>query len=137
MTPVQNQPRPADAGPVPPAPSGAGAGAGALDAAAPRVCDDMTVEVALSVMASARTGHLRICDHDSVCTALVTRAQLTVVREGPAYTDRLQLRDVLGGGRPHTAPGVRSAEPSTRPGRAGRFFVDGRGRTASALAPAL
>nr|WP_055598347.1 CBS domain-containing protein [Streptomyces aureus] len=70
--------------------------ADAVDTAGPRVCDDMTVEVALSVMVGARTGHLLVCDHDGVRTGLVTEAQLAAVRDSPAYTDRLQLRDIPG-----------------------------------------
>ncbi len=66
-----------------------------MEAPGPQVWDDMTVEVALSVMAAARTGHLVVCDADGQCTALVTRARLTDVRNGSAYTDRLRLRDVL------------------------------------------
>ncbi|MEU1038326.1 CBS domain-containing protein [Streptomyces sp. NPDC005551] len=64
------------------------------EASAPHVRDDMTVEVALSVMASARTGHLLICDEDDQLTGRVTRARLTIVRESPGYTDRVRLRDV-------------------------------------------
>ncbi|MEU3504501.1 CBS domain-containing protein [Streptomyces hundungensis] len=66
-----------------------------MDTAGPRVFDDMTVEVALSVMASARTGHLLVCDNDGVCSGLLTRAQLTTVRDSSGYTDRVQLRDIL------------------------------------------
>lgn len=65
-----------------------------MDAAGPQVWDDMTVEVALSVMAAARTGHLVVCDQDGQHTGLVTRARLTAVRNGSAYTDRVRLRDV-------------------------------------------
>ncbi|MEU2024127.1 CBS domain-containing protein [Streptomyces sp. NPDC016469] len=72
-----------------------------MDAAGPQVCDDMTVEVALSVMASARTGRLRVCDNDGLPTGLVTRAQLGIVRDGPGYSDRVQLRDILGDRGPH------------------------------------
>ncbi|MFJ5138194.1 CBS domain-containing protein [Streptomyces sp. NPDC088707] len=78
--------------------------ADAEDTAVPRVCDDMTVEVALSVMAGARTGYLLVCDDDGVCTGLVTEARLTTVRESPAYTDRLQLRDVPDDHGPLTSP---------------------------------
>jgi CBS domain-containing protein len=78
--------------------------ADAMDTAGPQVRDDMTVEVALSVMASARTGHLLVCDNDGVCTGLVTQAQLTAVRESSAYTDRVQLRDILGDRGPFTSP---------------------------------
>ncbi|MFE9465969.1 CBS domain-containing protein [Streptomyces virginiae] len=66
----------------------------APEAAVPQICDDMTVEVALSVMASAREGHLLVCDQSGVYTGRVTQAQLVAVRAGDAYTDRLRLRDV-------------------------------------------
>ncbi|MEV8535764.1 hypothetical protein [Streptomyces sp. NPDC051211] len=56
----------------------------------------MTVEVALSVMAGARTEHLLVCDDDGRRTGLVTRAQLGAVRDGAAYTDRVRLRDITG-----------------------------------------
>ncbi|MCZ7461993.1 hypothetical protein O7595_31240 [Streptomyces sp. WMMC940] len=56
----------------------------------------MTVEVAMSVMASARAGHLLLCDEDGQCTTRVTSAQLSAVRGSAAYTDRVRLRDVLG-----------------------------------------
>ncbi|MEU3220277.1 hypothetical protein [Streptomyces sp. NPDC006971] len=84
-----------------------------MNTAGPQVCDDMTVEVALSVMASDRTGHLRVCDNDGLCTGLVTQAHLTTVRDSPAYTDRLQLRDILGDRRPHTSPATMVAEHAT------------------------
>ncbi|MEU4352451.1 CBS domain-containing protein [Streptomyces sp. NPDC023838] len=67
-----------------------------MDAAGPQVCDDMSVEVALSVMAAARTGRLVVCDQDGQCTGLVTQAELTTVRDSSAYTDRVRLRDILG-----------------------------------------
>ncbi|MFF5975283.1 CBS domain-containing protein [Streptomyces sp. NPDC012769] len=60
----------------------------------------MTVEVALAVMAGARTGHLLIRDDDGRCTGLVTLARLTGVRDSPASTDRLRLRDLSGDGGP-------------------------------------
>ncbi|MEU2670084.1 hypothetical protein ABZ622_14660 [Streptomyces sp. NPDC007164] len=107
MTLVQMQPHPANAGLVP------RTALKAMNTAGPQVCDDMTVEVALSVMASARTGHLMVCDNDSLCTGLVTRAQLTIVRDGPAYTDRLQLRDILSDRGPHTSPATMMAEHVT------------------------
>ncbi|MFC5959874.1 CBS domain-containing protein [Streptomyces pratens] len=90
MTMVQMQPRSTSATPV------HRTVVDAMEAAGPQLCDDMTVEVALSVMASARTGHLLVCDHDGVCTGLLTQAQLTAVRDSSAYTDRVQLRDILG-----------------------------------------
>ncbi|WP_030023839.1 hypothetical protein [Streptomyces monomycini] len=83
--------------------------ADAMDAGALQVCDDMTIEVALSVMAGARTGHLVVCDIDGPCTQLVTQAQLTAVRDSPAYTDRVRLRDIFGGSGPLTSPVVTGA----------------------------
>jgi CBS-domain-containing membrane protein len=74
--------------------------ADAMDASGLRVSDDMTVEVALSVMTGARAGHLLICDEDSQCTGHVTQAQLTAVSDGSAYTDRLRLRDIAGDSGP-------------------------------------
>ena len=88
-------------------------------ASGPRVCDDMTVEVALSLMAGARVDHLVLCDGDEQSTGLITRARLAVLRDSPTYTDRLRLRDVLDG--PFTSPG-------TLPGALG-----GRGRTPGVL----
>ncbi|MCX4514597.1 hypothetical protein OHA27_30575 [Streptomyces sp. NBC_01619] len=98
MTLVQMQPRSANATPV------HRTAVDAMDTGAPQVCDDMTIEVALSVMASARTGHLLICDNDGLCTALVTQAQLIAVHDSSAYTDRIQLRDILGACGPFTSP---------------------------------
>lgn len=66
-----------------------------MHASEPRVRDDMTVEVALSLMAGARVGRLLLCDGDDQCTGSVTRARLVAFRDGPAYTDRVRLRDVL------------------------------------------
>lgn len=63
----------------------------------PRVWDDMTVEVALSVMAGARVGHLIVCDEDGKRTGLVTRGRLTAIRDSPGYTDRIRLRDISDG----------------------------------------
>ncbi|MFF8674454.1 CBS domain-containing protein [Streptomyces sp. NPDC015242] len=63
----------------------------------PRVRDDMTVEVALSLMAGARVDHLVLCDGDDQRTGLITLARLAVIGGSPAYTDRLRLRDVLTG----------------------------------------
>ncbi|MET7360471.1 CBS domain-containing protein [Streptomyces sp. NPDC005562] len=54
----------------------------------------MTVEVALTVMAGARVGHLLVCDADSRRTGFVTRARLAAVRDGSGYTDRIRLRDI-------------------------------------------
>lgn len=104
MTLVQMQPRPAIAGPV------HKTIAEVMDAAGPQVCDDMSVEVALSVMAAARTGRLVVCDQDGQCTGLVTQIELTTVRDSSAYTDRVRLRDILGDHRSFTSPVTTMAE---------------------------
>ncbi|MDH6435565.1 CBS-domain-containing membrane protein [Streptomyces sp. SAI-144] len=91
MTLVQTQTRPVSAHP------GHGTAAGTRDVAGPRVWGDMTVEVALSVMAAARTGRLVVCDEDGQRVGLVTRARLTAVRDSLGYTDRIRLRDVTDG----------------------------------------
>ncbi|MEU9471481.1 CBS domain-containing protein [Streptomyces avermitilis] len=88
MTLVQLQQRSADATPT--------AVIDVMDTAGPHVWAAMTVEVALSVMASARAGHLFLCDEDGQCTGLITRAQLTVVRDSPSYTDQVRLGDIVG-----------------------------------------
>ncbi|WP_037685271.1 CBS domain-containing protein [Streptomyces aureocirculatus] len=75
-----------------------GSSADAVEEAGPRVWDDMTVEVALSVMVGARVEHLLVCDEDGRRTDLVTRAGLMAVRDCSAYTDRTRLRDVRDGG---------------------------------------
>ena len=65
------------------------------EAGGPRVRDDMTVEVALSLMAGARVDHLVLCDGDDQSTGRVSLARLAGLRDGPTYTDRIRLRDVL------------------------------------------
>ncbi|MCX5377419.1 CBS domain-containing protein [Streptomyces sp. NBC_00091] len=82
----------------------------AMEAAGPQVCDDMTVEVALSVMASARAVHLLVCDEYGLCTGLVTRAQLAAIRNSSTYTDRIRLREALGDRGPFTSPMTTMAE---------------------------
>ncbi|MCY0962724.1 CBS domain-containing protein [Streptomyces sp. H27-H5] len=104
MTLVQMQPRSANAD------LGCRTVDDAMEAAAPQVCDDMTVEVALSVMASARDGHLLVCDPDGLCTGLVSQAQLTAVRDSAAYTDQVRLRDALGDRGPFASPRTTMAE---------------------------
>ncbi|GAA3616444.1 CBS domain-containing protein [Streptomyces sp. S1A] len=83
------------------------------NASGPRVWDDMTVEVALSLMACARVDHLVLCDGDDRNTGLVTLARLAVLRDSPAYTDRIRLRDVLAGPFASTADAPRPAGPSS------------------------
>ncbi|MFD3550471.1 CBS domain-containing protein [Streptomyces sp. NPDC058655] len=113
MTLVQMQPRSANADPVHRTVDDA------TEAAGPQVGDDMTVEVALAVMASARAGHLLVCDEDGLCTGLVTRAHLTAVRDSSAYTDRIRLRAVLGDRGPSSpsAATMAGAEHAKRPRR--------------------
>ncbi|KUN78587.1 hypothetical protein AQJ64_31820 [Streptomyces griseoruber] len=72
---------------------------------APRVRDDMTVEVALSLMAGAGVDHLVLCDGDDQSTGLITLARLAALHNSPAYTDRIRLRDILPG--PLDSPGAR------------------------------
>ncbi|MFP8963135.1 CBS domain-containing protein [Streptomyces nanhaiensis] len=87
MTPVRTQHHAVD-----PSPGSAAVG---RSAPGPLVRDDMTVEVALSLMAGARVDHLVLCDGDDQSTGLITLARLTALRGSPAYTDRVRLRDVL------------------------------------------
>ncbi len=97
MTLIQMQPCSADADPV------RRKAMEIMDAAGPQVCDDMSVEVALALMAAARTGRLVVCDRDEQRIGLVTRTDLTTVRDSGAHTDRVRLRDILGdhGRSPH------------------------------------
>ncbi|MFD7341120.1 CBS domain-containing protein [Streptomyces violascens] len=104
MTLAQMQPRPTGANPVQRRVTEV------VDAAGPQVCDDMSVEVALAVLAAARTGRLVVCDQDGQCTGLVTQADLAAVRESSAYTDRVRLRDIRGDYGPFTSPVTASGE---------------------------
>ncbi|WP_330458375.1 CBS domain-containing protein [Streptomyces sp. NBC_00820] len=111
--------------------------ADAMDAAGPQVPDDMTVEVALSVMAAARTGHLLVCDEDGQCTNLVTRARLTTLRDSSGYTDRVRLRDITDAGGPFASPltTVAEAEHAMRHRRLGALpVVDEHGTALGVLA---
>ncbi|MFI7006528.1 CBS domain-containing protein [Streptomyces sp. NPDC050145] len=112
MTLVQMQPRPTH-----PAPARPTAAADAMGAAGPQVSDDMTVEVALSVMAGARTEHLLVCDGDDLCIGLVTQVQLATVRDSPAYTDRLRLRELSHADGPFSSAAALATGPAVlRPG---------------------
>ncbi|HLL37342.1 MAG TPA: CBS domain-containing protein [Streptomyces sp.] len=104
MTLDQTQFRPAGARPV------HGTVAATMDAAGPQVWEDMTVGVALSVVAAARTGHLVLCDEDGLCTGLVTEARLTAAHDGSGYTDRSRLRDIADVIRPFASPLTTRAE---------------------------
>ncbi|WP_081239063.1 CBS domain-containing protein [Streptomyces viridosporus] len=111
--------------------------ADAMDSAGPQVWDAMTVEVALSVMAAARTAHLVVCDEDGQCTGLVTRARLTAVRDGSGYTDRVRLRDVSDDGGPFASPltTVAEAEHAMRHRRLGALpVVDEHGNVLGVVA---
>ncbi|MEW2805900.1 CBS domain-containing protein [Streptomyces massasporeus] len=81
-----------------------------MDPAGPQVCDDMSVEVALAVMAAARTGRLVVCDQDGQCTGLVTWNELAAVRDSSDYTDRVRLRDILGDHGSFASPVTTMAE---------------------------
>lgn len=104
MTLVRMQPRPEDVNPV------HRTVAEVMDAAGPQVCDDMSVEVALAVMAAARMGRLVVCDQDGQCTGLVTQTELAAVRDSSDYTDRVRLRDILGDHGSFTSPVTTMAE---------------------------
>ncbi|MEU4996021.1 CBS domain-containing protein [Streptomyces sp. NPDC021622] len=129
MTLVQMQPRPASAHP-------AQNTVEARDVAGPQVWDDMSVEVALSVMTAARTGRLVVCDQDGQRTDLVTQAELTAAREHSAYTDRIRLRDIIGDqGAPISPVSTASdAEHAMRSRRLGALpAVEGRGSALGVL----
>ncbi|MFF3322781.1 CBS domain-containing protein [Streptomyces sp. NPDC002889] len=103
----------------------------------PQVCDDMMVDVALSVLVSARSGHLIICDQDGRCTGLVTRAQLENHRRDSWYTERTRLRDIVHDRAPFTssATPVRTAERAMRDRQLEASpVVDGEGCTIGVLA---
>ncbi|MFJ8677736.1 hypothetical protein [Streptomyces sp. NPDC093589] len=129
MSLVQMQPRSASAAPA------HRTVADTMDSAGLQVCDDMTVEVALSVMASARTEHLLV-RNDGLCTGLVTQAQLTAVRDSSAYTDRVQLRDMLDNRGPITSPvtTIAEAQHAMRGRRPGTPAVDEQGSVLGGLA---
>ncbi|WP_409240344.1 CBS domain-containing protein [Streptomyces sp. PA5.6] len=98
MTLVQMQPHPMNADTT------RMAVADAAEEARPRVWGDMTVEVALSVMAGARVGRLLLCDEDGKRIGLITLARLTAIRDSSGYTNRIRLRDIGGGSGPTPSP---------------------------------
>ncbi|MFI7020542.1 CBS domain-containing protein [Streptomyces sp. NPDC050164] len=125
------QPRPAGADPV------HTTAAEVMETAGPQVCDDMSVEVALAVMAAARTGRLVVCDQDGQCTGLVTRTELAAVRDSSDYTDRVRLRDVLGDHGSFASPvtTMAEAEHAMRARRLGALpVVDEQGSALGILA---
>ncbi|MFJ5999016.1 CBS domain-containing protein [Streptomyces sp. NPDC092370] len=111
--------------------------ADAMEAAGPQVWDDMTVEVALSVMAAARSGHLVVCDEDGQCTGMVTHARLTAVCDGLGYTGRVPLRDIVGDNESFATPltTIADAERTMRHRRIGALpVVDEHGNALGVLA---
>ncbi|WP_405753625.1 MULTISPECIES: hypothetical protein [unclassified Streptomyces] len=132
MALVQMQPRPASAATV------YGTVADATDTAGSQAGDDMTIEVSLPVMVSARAGHLLVCDHDDLCAQQATQAQLAAVRDSSADTDRAQLRDMLGHRGPFTSPVTTIAEEARQAVRGRRPaalpVVDGQGSAPGVLA---
>ncbi|MEV7975603.1 CBS domain-containing protein [Streptomyces sp. NPDC086519] len=131
MTLVQTQSRPVDADPV------HRTAVEVMDAAGPQVCDDMSVEVALAVMAAARTARLVVCDQDGECTGLVTHAELAAVRDSSDYTDRVRLRDILGDHGSFASPvtTMAEAEHAMRTRRLGALpVVDEQGSAPGILA---
>jgi CBS domain-containing protein len=131
LTLVQTQPRPEDVNLV------HRTVAEVMDAAGPQVCDDMSVEVALAVMAAARTCRLVVCDQDGQCTGLVTRTELAAVRDSSGYTDRVRLRDILDDHGSFTSPvtTMAEAEHATRTRRLGVLpVVDEQGSALGILA---
>jgi CBS domain-containing protein len=108
-----------------------------METGGPQVCDDMSVEVALSVMTAARTGRLLVCDQDGQCTGLVTQTELTAVRDSAASTDRVRLRDILGDPGSSVSPvtAAAEAEHTMRFLRLGAVpVVDEQGRALGVLA---
>ncbi|MEV0014496.1 CBS domain-containing protein [Streptomyces tendae] len=131
MTPGQLQDRSVDARPL------HGTVADVMNAAGPQVWYDMTVEVALSVMAAARAEHLVVCDEDARCVGLVTQARLTAVRDSSRYTDRLRLGDITDDGEPFVSPLAtrEEAEDAVPFGRVGLVpVVDEHGSALGVLA---
>ncbi|MFD5286316.1 CBS domain-containing protein [Streptomyces rubrogriseus] len=108
-----------------------------MDAAGPQVWYDMTVEVALSVMAAAHAEHLVVCDEDARCVGLVTQARLTAVRDSSGYTDRLRLGDITDDSEPFVSPSAtrEEAEDTVPFGRRGLVpVVDEHGSALGVLA---
>ncbi|MFC7895404.1 CBS domain-containing protein [Streptomyces sp. NPDC057381] len=131
MTLVQLQDRSVSARPV------HGTVIDVMDAAGPQVWYDMTVEVALSVMAAARVEHLIVCDEDARCVGLVTQARLIAVRNSSGYTDRLRLGDITDASGPFVSPLAtrKEAENAAYFGRLGPVpVVDDHGSALGVLA---
>lgn len=65
----------------------------------PQVGDDMTVDVALSVLIAARVRHLLVHNEDGGYVGSLNRDQLTAHRRGAWYTEHTRLRDIVRGRR--------------------------------------
>jgi CBS-domain-containing membrane protein len=131
LTLVQTQPHPASTNPL------HGTVVDVLDTAEPQVYDDMSVEAAFAVLTAARTSRLVVCDQDGQSTGLVTQAELSAVRDGSTYTDRVRLCDILGdhGVLTSAVSTAAAAEHATRARRIGVLSVaDGHGSAAGILA---
>ncbi|MFJ9077479.1 hypothetical protein ACIRO3_19890 [Streptomyces sp. NPDC102278] len=103
----------------------------------PRVGDDMPVDVARSVLISARAQHLVLQDDEGRCSGLVTRAQLDAHRGGCRGADPTRLRDIPLDRGPFTASSVGVGE--ARSAMRGRVLevspvVDEHGYTLGVLA---
>ncbi|MEV6962776.1 CBS domain-containing protein [Streptomyces sp. NPDC051207] len=81
-----------------------------MDAVGPQVWYDMTVEMALSVIAAARAQYLVVRDEDAGCVGLVTQVQLTAVRDSSGYTDRIRLGAITDTSGPFVSPLATRAE---------------------------
>lgn len=110
--------------------------ADAMTPPGPQAHGDMSVDVALSVLSSARTAHLLIRDEDGRCTGMVTHAQLAAHRGGSWYTDRTRLRDIAHDRGPFTATAtsVHEAERAMRARELGTSpVIDADGRALGVL----
>lgn len=78
------------------------------------VDDHMTVDVAMSVLLSARVPYLVLQDADGRCSGRVTHAQLAAHRGGPWYSDRTRLRDLPAAQPPPGASPQHDTQDDTR-----------------------
>ncbi|MFG2679768.1 CBS domain-containing protein [Streptomyces sp. NPDC048392] len=132
MTMVRTQPRSPRATPAP------RTVADTMETAGSQVRGDITVEMPLSVMASARTAHPLVFDNDGGCTGLLTQARPTAVRDSSMYSDRVKSRDILVGPGPFAPPVTTTAqaEHAMRYRRLGALpVVDEHGNAQGVLAP--
>lgn len=90
--------------------------ADAMTSPGPQIGDDMTVDVALSVLISSRVQRLLVHDEDGRHIGSITQAQLTAHRSGAWYTEHGRLRDIAHDVGPFTSPGtpLRDADSAMR-----------------------